>query len=1818
MNSWTIYGKNGVAKAEVNELELHDEWMAECFLTVSVKSAEPIDFAVDDYIDYRGERYAIQYDPTLLKKSRRNTYGEGFSYDNIKFVNEAQAKIVRCDFNDIVLNDNELHYTSLPTFPFYCESVDDLLDRILANLEDLYPGEFTIIGLNTVRNKQRADITHNTRYIEEYKKWIDPTLTPNTDPYGKQGVAETVDNINCWNALAKVHEDFELNFIVRGYTIIVGTVGVFTANKFRYGKGNGLYEIERISDSEQQIVTRLRSYGASTNLPTRYYATLNTQVFGTVTQISANTNYASFLIDLAFSTKYFNYRSESYPGTNEFPNYIVRVKANNHTVKGYVTKDYTTGACSIYCESVNPQEDDRDEPDAAELEAFAQSLSVGTRVYFVNYVEKGAFDSAHTDYATENLPDNMAVSRLMLPGFPNQSLYDWAKAHRDEDTPYDDTKGICTINGFTAAFSKDKYRPYIDSPNADDYGIRPASFYFDGSGDNEDIHPTIEGMTYNNQPIDVIYAADQVADNGVYAEGKSPDPIFITLPVLGFELDQVWKDDASIEMKDGMCGGRSLKIVSKPVKIDGGYWKCKVERVKDESLDLWFPYNDFQIHSGDHYVLVGIDMPDAYVTAASERLFYASLTALQENHAPRFSFQPRIDDLWMQRQHDQHLANPTGVTSLHDTLKSGDIFSFADADMGIDAKIIIDVLTIKENGNNGIPTYEITLRDEKQVSPIQKIQNKVDSLYSGSYNGNSGSGLSGRQIQSLIENEGNSYFLSKINDDEASGVITFLKGLWVKAKELFGITEDGDAILHNAEMSGHVNIDEDLTVDQIQSSEYTGDGMLDTGYKLWYQEGRAKLVIDDLVARGKFTVNELESRIWTYAGGNMIFSGAGSTIFFVEYLDANEETLGYTHINSPWLLAGRSILAAQIAWSKRRAIQRSLTTEEKSRVVKFRCYEYSDDGTMQTRNWWHVNDLAYCSTLNHVKDKTTGSTPHTETYTDPVTGETVTETFYSQGTVSNNVYWRRVASVGSKTIEALDDGRVYDYVDLWNVYDVQGQEYVDTDGRTKTITDNVRGFLNMASSGQAPSADWPAAGDVIVQRGHPLDADRQDCVTIEVQGDVHGLKVYDTINDYTMANKQWIEIGYDQQLKRAKANIYGDFRFGHRPNENGSFISYNRSTGELTIRAKIVAQSTIGDQDINTYVNGLITDITDVIEQQVDKKAETWYQSTNPAQQQGWVASEHVGDMWYCTADIAGTNFKQDTTWRYNSSYQWEQQFIPKTVFDTMDGKASIFVSKPNTIRNDGYCYKKNDMWILEAAYTLSNVAYKAGTIVVATTDSTTWNANHWAKKDMYTDDSAFLGWKADGYASDITGLTNSISSTDGRARSAQSAANAAQTAADNAQSTANTANTNANTANTRLTNWADNGLISPTEKTGLKGQKADIEAEYTQIIADANRYSVGTTAYTTAYNNAITAFNKYTASTPENITVESDYSNISAYYTARQVILNAIAAAAKQYAYDCAQTVSNAHEYLRNALKAKTEILGGLLLTTFINLRQFNGGDESDPANYTTWGGLNGVYENANSIAAWFGGFMRDIVRNPSLTNCATSLFRMDGSGYFAAGKIKWEANGSLEIDGKVTSKEGTIGGFDIGENYLGESLSSTTIGTTFIKKNGHIELRNPSNADGGHPDGAIFCTGGVNLQGDANRAAILSNANGETRIYGLPLNLNTLNSGNTYIGSAQSELISNSSKNTFKNTTEIEGKFILSGNTTFITNNSSTAMTVSLPSNPSRGQVVFAKGTAGNLTLTGAIRNDEGSIVTSVGGDKRSRIFIYGDSYWNEFYCS
>ena len=811
MSRWTIYRtqvvggvSTAVALATTESLELHEEWMGECYLTVSIKNATPIDFAIGDYIDYRNERYVIDYDTNVLKKARSGTYGEGFNYDNIKFVNEAQSKIVRADFLDVVLGDNQMHYTALPTFPFYCETVDDLLDRIQANLEEYYPGQFTIIGLNQTRNIQRvqsvnemheysqAESAEREAYeTSEFNRWIGGG---GTTSYGKTGIAMTVDNIGCWDAMTKVHEDFGLNFIIRGYTILVGTAGSFTSSQFTYGKGNGLYEIERVTDTDKKVVTRLRAYGSEENLPYQYYATLNKIPYAVVKSVyqvlrpNTSSDYVTMVeLDLPWNPNYFNVVHNTWNDTH-----VSTVKRRVPDKVIYSETDYIYEPGSW----INPTEN-------MATHAYA-SAAVGDKMYLTEGLRVLNWPHNHIDYATENLPDNMACNKLMLPGFPNQSLYTWAIYHGW--TGVDASTGKATKDGETFYFSTEKYRPYIDSPNVDKYGIRPSSIIFDGSGDTGDaIKPTIKGMTYGGNQVDIVSNADNIQDDGILGEdAKEADKIvYIYIPYAGFELDDAWQSDSSIEITDGPCGGRSFKILQKPT-LESNTWKCKCERAYSDVLQLYFPYKDFPIiRTGEdtHYVLTGIELPDSYVEAASERLFDATLDALKKNHEPHHTWQPRIDELWMAREHDSAASG----TSLHDTIKAGDIFRFADTDLNIDGSIIIDILTIKENGNNGIPTYEISLRNEKTVNTIQKLQEKVDSMSSGA-NGTGGYnvpsvGMTQKQTEDMIKSYGSSYFLSKKDDDTAEGLIGFAKGLWVKAIGLFGINEDGDGKLRNLEVT---------------------------------------------------------------------------------------------------------------------------------------------------------------------------------------------------------------------------------------------------------------------------------------------------------------------------------------------------------------------------------------------------------------------------------------------------------------------------------------------------------------------------------------------------------------------------------------------------------------------------------------------------------------------------------------------------------------------------------------------------------------------------------------------------------------------------------------------------------------------------------------------------------------------------------------------------------------------------------------------------------------------------------------------------------
>lgn len=531
-------------------------------------------------------------------------------------------------------------------------------------------------------------------------------------------------------------------------------------------------------------------------------------------------------------------------------------------------------------------------------------------------------------------------------------------------------------------------------------------------------------------------------------------------------------------------------------------------------------------------------------------------------------------------------------------------------------------------------------------------------------------------------------------------------------------------------------IREKMYANWLQSSDYTGEGMLDTGFRLWYENGRSKLVIDDLVARGKFSVYNLETRIMTHAGGDVCFSGAGSKLFYVEYLNDAGESLGYTTINSPWMLRDKFLLAGAsglAAWANRRKIQRQLTQAEKASVTKFRCYVFSDDGTMKTRNWWHVHDLARCQTFDHTQLKQTS------------------EGYYSGDNVSNTVYWRRVAGIGSKPIEALGDNKIYDYFDMWNVADVSNRTFIDEQGQEQTIGFDIPaeqyttpGYLQ--TSQEFPYGDWPAAGDDVVQFGNARDVDRQAVNVLQVTGGEPGLKVYHGIHDYRTDGTKWVSIGYDARptMQRANAEIFGDCYIGERytndPSDGGSYVWFttkDTATGQprLRIKARISAQSIYGDSG-----NVTLEDIFTGINNQLDGKIETWRQPGDPAT--SWttdtVRAKHVGDLWMDTSQNGGkkTYIYTDNGESANPRYSWVAQDVPQEVFDDIDGKAAVYDTWNAWVVDNVSQLHLRDLLVPAADITQGGVTYKRGKVYRCTS----LNPITFAEIE-YTDDSAFNGY---------------------------------------------------------------------------------------------------------------------------------------------------------------------------------------------------------------------------------------------------------------------------------------------------------------------------------------------------------------------------------------------------------------------------------------------------------------------------------------------
>ena len=432
----------------------------------------------------------------------------------------------------------------------------------------------------------------------------------------------------------------------------------------------------------------------------------------------------------------------------------------------------------------------------------------------------------------------------------------------------------------------------------------------------------------------------------------------------------------------------------------------------------------------------------------------------------------------------------------------------------------------------------------------------------------------------------------------------------------------------------------------------------------------------------------------------------------------------------------------------------------------------------------------------------------------------------------------------------------------------------------------------------------------------------------------------------------------------------------------------SRTTGSFTSSEWVKAN----DSDLNAFAKTIEESLTG-IQDQLDKKAETWYQSTDPSS--SWTTDDakkkHKGDLWYNTSN--------NQTFFWNGT-KWDKQDVPTEVFDKIDGKSSIYVSKPAS-------YEERDLWILEAAYTLGGVAYSKGELVVATKTNASFSAADWTKKVKYTDDTV---------------------------------ANAAKAAAEKAQKAAETAQTNVTNLGKTVTSnkkafdsYVTDGYLEPSEIAAMAQDSKRLEDAFAAAEKSYNEVKGAEVLKSTKeLTNLNTAFATLTTAKTELVTYLSDissrynaadtngkativsavgtkFTNFQSAYSAFYDKLGLANAYITSKIYgDLKQNITDlaGYKYIKDALGQTTDIDGGLVMTTLLALRDGDGNVQS---------GINGAIDTnrgKKSIATWWGGQMVDKDYNSGSLTPATSLVRFDGSGYLANGAIWWDVDGKVHAD--------------------------------------------------------------------------------------------------------------------------------------------------------------------------------------------------------------
>lgn len=466
----------------------------------------------------------------------------------------------------------------------------------------------------------------------------------------------------------------------------------------------------------------------------------------------------------------------------------------------------------------------------------------------------------------------------------------------------------------------------------------------------------------------------------------------------------------------------------------------------------------------------------------------------------------------------------------------------------------------------------------------------------------------------------------------------------------------------------------------------------------------------------------------------------------------------------------------------------------------YRCYFLAEQDGDEVDNDFAVNDQVRSESFNVRKG-----------------------TYHKDG---NHFYWRLVIGRDEDPVEL--EGKKYHYIDL-----------SDTDCAT--------------------ASDVPAKGDVLNQCGNRTDVERQNCLIFSaVDTYSPSISLYHGINSYSFANREYVEYGVNKQNNKAFFNVYGDMYVGDRPTkENGyegsSYIRYDSSTKQMSVKAKISAKSTVDGKELSQYFKKI-----GELQNQVDGAIETWFYDGVPTLKNApaisWKTDKdkeiHLGDLYYDNKTGKAYRFAKDS-----NTYKWTiitDTDIAKALSDarmaqeTANGKMKVFSVQPTTP------YQVGDIWV-NATYPSDGSTYKNEVLRCQTNKAagSQFAIGDWIKASKYTDDTV---------------------------------ANAAKKAAEDAQKAAQTAQTDIKNLGKTVTdnkkefdNYVTDGYLEPSEIAAMAQDSKRLEDDFAAAQKSYNEVKGAEVLKDTKeLTDLKTAFATLTTAKTELVTYLSDISKIT------------------------------------------------------------------------------------------------------------------------------------------------------------------------------------------------------------------------------------------------------------------------------------------------------------------------------------------------------